>query len=692
MLFSLEWLLELCPVEADRARIADALTSRGLTVDSIGGTGPATALDIDVAANRPDCLGHLGIARELAAATGVPLAGERPAAEAAGTAAGTRVAVKIENAELCPRFTAGLVHGVKIAPSPERVVRRLEACGQRSVNNVVDVSTLLMLELGQPVHFYDLARVASNAGRATLHVRNARSGETLRTLDGIDRKLDPEVLVIADAECALGLAGVIGGAGSEIHDGTRDVLVEAASFRTSTVRGTSRRLGIQTEASFRFARGVDPQAPPRAQALAARLLADLAGGRPAPGVVDVWPVPAAERPLELRASEIERLLGFRPTDEEIRAALGALSLSPEAGGDSTFRVRVPSYRIDLRVEADLVEEVARHVGYDRIPVRLGALPDERVEARPARADAAERARDLLAHLGFHEAMGYSMIAAGEDDGFVPADAAPPLVLSNPIAEPLAYLRRSVLPGLLRMMDLNIRRGSLDTRLFEAGRVFCGRDDEGLASERQRFGIVWSGTAEPRHWSRAPRELELYDLMGVVEHLLDGLDAAGDRRRVNGAHAAFHPGRSVHWETSEGRTLAWGGALRPDLAERFDHPVLAAEVELDAVPVRPRAAAQYHGLPRLPSVTRDLALVMTDALGYADVLRALASVDSPAPVEFWPVDRYEGPPLSAGEASLTVRFRLQPERKTLTDPETESYREALVRELDGLGVKIRGSAP
>ena len=177
MLFSLEWLLELCPVEADRARIADALTSRGLTVDSIGGTGPATALDIDVAANRPDCLGHLGIARELSAATGVPLAGERPAAEAAGAAAGTHVAVKIENAELCPRFTAGLVRGVKIAPSPERVVRRLEACGQRSVNNVVDVSNLLMLELGQPVHFYDLARVASHAGRATLHVRNARSGE-----------------------------------------------------------------------------------------------------------------------------------------------------------------------------------------------------------------------------------------------------------------------------------------------------------------------------------------------------------------------------------------------------------------------------------------------------------------------------------------------------------------------------------
>lgn len=689
MLFSLDWLLRLCPADLDVDRIVGALTDRGLTVDSLEPRRDDHALDIDVPANRPDCLGHLGIARELAAAFGVPLAPSDAAPHPTGAPTDETVQVRIADAALCPRYTAGVIRGVRVGPSPDWVVRRLETCGLRSVSNVVDASNLVMLELGQPIHFFDLDRFGAAAeGRTLVEVRTAERGETLRTLDGVERRLDSDMLLITDAGRAVALAGVIGGADTEIGPATANVLVEAAHFDPRSVRRTARRLGVQTDASYRFERRVDPAAPLAAQALAARLLHELAGGVVAPGIVDAHPAPAPPRQLTLHPGELHRLLGFDPDPRETHEALAALQLSPERADGGNVRVTVPTWRGDLEREADLVEEVARHVGYDRIPTATEIAPA--TEAGDAdRATIEDRCRDILAHLGFHEAVGYAMIGAGEDDRFVPADSPPPLSLVNPIAEPLALLRRSVLPGLLRAVDLNLRRGSRDVRLFEVGRVFNGRTANEAPDEPLRLGLAWCGSGEPRHWSRAARDVDLYDVIGVAEHVLGGLRPGHVWERRADALEAFHPAHSVRWVSPAGTKLGWGGALHPSMQRELDQELFLLEIALDELDGLPRSVARQREVPRVPAATRDLSLLLTGDITYGEIVDALSAVAPPAPVRFEALDRYEGPPLAAGETSLTIRVILEPLARTLTDEETERYRLALVAKLeDALGVRVR----
>jgi phenylalanyl-tRNA synthetase beta chain len=689
VLFSLDWLLRLCPTDREVDLIVAALTDRGLTVDSVEPHGDDHALDIDVPANRPDCLGHLGIARELAAAFGVRLAPADAGPEPAGTPSHETVQIRIADAALCPRYSAGVIRDVRVGPSPDWVVQRLETCGLRSVNNVVDASNLVMLELGQPIHFFDLDRFEVAAdGRACVEVRTAGPGETLRTLDGVERRLDTDMILITDAGRAVALAGVIGGADTEIGPTTRNVLVEAAHFDPRSIRRTARRLGVQTDASYRFERGVDPAAPLAAQALAAHLLHELANAVVAPGIVDAHPAPTPPRQLTLHPAELRRLLGFEPDPQQTRDALVALQLSPEEAGGGDVGVTVPTWRRDLEREADLVEEVARHVGYDRIPVATEIAPPMATTAGD-RGTIADRGRNILAHLGFHEAVGYAMIGAGEDDRFVPDDTPPPLGLVNPIAGPLALLRRSVLPGLLRAVDLNLRRGSRDVRLFEVGRVFHASRADDAPDERLRLGLAWCGSGEPRHWSRAARDVDLYDVIGVTEHVLRGLRPGHVWPRCSDALGAFHPACSVSWASPEGTSMAWGGALHPTLQRGLDQELFLLELALDVLDDLPRSARRQRDVPRVPAATRDLSLVLTRDVAYGEVVDTLAGVDPPAPVRFEALDRYEGPPLAEGETSLTVRVTLEPLARTLTDEETERYRHALVARLqDVLGVRIR----
>jgi len=688
MLFSLNWLRELCPVEDDAERIVDALTSRGLTVDSVEPQGSDHVLDVDVPANRPDCLGHLGLAREISAALGRDLAGPVPEPEATGRPAGEEVSVEIADDVLCPRYVAAVVRNVTVGPSPRWVVRRLETCGLRSVNNVVDASNLVLLGLGQPIHFFDLDRLepGDESGRALIRIRAANAGERLTTLDGVERKLDPDMLVIADSRQAIALAGVIGGAETEIGPATRDVLIEAARFDPQSIRRTSRRLGIRTDAGFRFERGGDFEGPPLAADLAIRLLHELGGGKPAPQRIDACPGKSASATLTLRPSAIRRLLGFQPDAPAIREALVALGLSPE--GEDPITITVPSWRSDLDREADLVEEVARHLGYDSIPTRTSGLPTGIEPSRLGDRSSEERSRDVLCHLGFHEALGYAMIGAGDDDPFVDGGS-PPLGLTNPIAEPLSLLRRSILPGLLRAVDLNLRRGTRDVRLFEVGRVFIGRGPGEFPDESLRLGFAWSGAAEPRHWSRKFREVDLYDVIGVVEHLLGDLHPDPLRTTSPGAPPAFHPGRSLTWRNPDGVVVAWGGALHPERQAEIDQPVYLAEVDLGRVALRNEEPRQHAPVPRLPAVSRDLSLVLRSDITYRDILEILRSVPPPAPVLFEAIDRYCGPPLADGEVSLTVRLILRPRERTLTDPETDGYREALIHKLrEAMEIRIR----
>ena len=691
MLVSCNWLRELCPVDATPEKLAEALTARGLTVDAVDAdTAPGdVVLDIDIPANRPDCLGHFGIAREVAAAFGVQLSPPRalpesivPSDELAGL-----VSVTIEDPGLCARYTARLVRKVSIGPSPAHVADRLIACGLRPINNVVDISNIVLLETGHPIHTFDYRLV--NQGRIV--VRCAGEAMPFTTLDQVERKLTPEMLVIADDRRPVALAGVMGGADSEIGDDTTDVLIEAAWFDPVSIRRTARRLGLPTDASHRFERGMDKDGVLAAQGLAVQLLEEIAGGQAVPGMIDCYPAPGARQTLELRYQRVQRLLGYDPGAEAIHEALDALALAPRKAGEGRVEVQVPSYRVDLVYEADLVEEVARHLGLDRLPstLPLTVAPTENETVHPL----AERTRNVLAGLGFQEAFNYSMLPEGADDRWVPKGTLPALALSNPIAAQLGFLRRSILPGLLQSADLNLRRGNRDLRLFEIGRVFlpAGAGDQ-RPDETLRAGLAWSGLAEPRHWSRDDRPVDMVDLSGAVagalSHLQPGLAIREERSETPG----FHPGQATSFRGADGRELATAGRLHPELLARFDLPqdLFLAEIDLDAVLAAAGPGLEYQPIPKVPAVSRDLSLVLGEGAGYRQVVDLLSSRTAPATARFEAVDRYVGSHIAAGETALTIRVTLEPYDRTLTDEETERYRLDLIEALESsdLPVKLR----
>ncbi len=696
MLVSIAWLRSLCPFDGSAREVAAALTARGLTVDAIREEGDDAVLDIDVPANRPDCLSHRGLAREISAAWGVRLAPQPGGPAGAGAGIAELARVEVLSADLCGRYAARLVRDVRVGPSPAWVARRLSSCGLHAINNVVDASNLVLLELGHPIHVFDFQRIADR----TVLVRRAAAGERLTTLDGVERSLDPEMLVIADSRRPVALAGIMGGADTGITDATREVLIEAAWFLPGSVRQTSRRLGMATDASHRFERGADPDAVAAAQEMAVRLLADLAGGTPAPGMLDVHPTPVVRRNLRLRADRVGELLGFDPGEKEIEASLDALGLAPSRALPRTFEVTVPTWRIDLEREADLVEEVGRHLGYERIPARL-PVPGGEPPPHDPDTDGEERCRDVLAHLGLHEVFCYSMLAVGEDDPFSRPGSGQALAVTNPIAEPLARLRRSLLPGLIRSLDLNVRRGSRHVRLFEVGRVFLPTKSGGFPDERLRVGIAWCGAARPAHWSGPSPEVGLHHVIGVVESLLEAVRPRALWRRTDGAVPGLHPGKTAIWQAiapepapgaghNPSEPFAWCGALHPAEKKRLDlaDAAFLAEVDLERLRSLPARHGGFTPLPRVPSVSRDLSLVLNPGVSFDDLRRLLAIPRPPAPVEFEVVDRYEGPPLRSTEIALTVRVILQPQERTLSDEEAEEYRAALVKALGEKEIRLR----
>jgi phenylalanyl-tRNA synthetase beta chain len=397
-------------------------------------------------------------------------------------------------------------------------------------------------------------------------------------------------------------------------------------------------------------------------------------------------VPAAK--LVLHQAQLPRLLGYDPGPAETLESLRRLELRPERIDPQSLEITVPSWRVDLDREADLVEEVARHLGYDRIPTHIDGLP---TVIASAAVDVLEtRAREILATLGFHEAFGYAMIAEGEDLPFVDAGTGQAIGLSNPIAETLARLRRSILPGLLRAADLNFRRGVRDVRLFEIGHVFIPREEGEFPTESVRVGLIWTGAGAARHWSRPDEEVDLQDVMGLTEHLLQALRPAMVLERTPLELEALQPGQSVGWKAPTGETAAWAGALHPTLQHELGQAAFLVEIDLDVLRLVPADAPRYRPLPKLTEVSRDLSLVVQAGTDYAAILTTLEAVPAPVPVRFEVVDRYEGPPLEPGQSSLTVRATLTPSERTLREEEIDGFRRALIETLKGqLNIDIRG---
>ncbi len=638
-------------------------------------------LEIEITPNRPDCLSVLGVARELAALTGARLTPPAIALKEADEPAEALARVRVEAVDLCPRYTVRVVTGVTVGPSPAWMAARLRACGLRPISNVVDVTNYVMWEHGQPLHAFDAATVADR----TIVVRRAGAGERLTTLDGQVRTLDPSMLLIADRTRPIGLAGVMGGASSEVTAGTTGVLLESAYFQAASVRRTSRALGLRTDAAYRFERGADIEGLADASARAAQLIAELAGGVVARGLLDAYPAPRPPRRLPLRMARVRRVVGIAPPRDEARRILGGLGLPTRERGED-LEVEIPSFRRDLTLEDDLVEEIIRVWGYDRIPsvtspssVRLVTLP-----ASVRQADAVRRA---LVGAGLVEVVTYSFTDPAHALALRSADDKEPIELVNPLSQEAALLSPHPLAGLLGAVATNLRRQQSAVRLFEIGKTYL-RADEGPREPRWAAIALTGLRAEPA-WYRPPEAADVYDAKGLAEHVLDALGVEGVP--APGRLAGFEPDAHGALALPDGVVLAEFGEVAADVRARFDidAPVFAAVVALDAVAAAPARPARYEPLPRYPAVQRDLAFVLDDAdLTAAQVQAAVRVAAGPLLRDLTVFDVFR---LPDGRRSVAWRLTFQADDRTLTDDEVNATHARIVARVTAdLRVTLRGA--
>jgi phenylalanyl-tRNA synthetase beta chain len=695
------WLREFVDVSASPDEIARTMSVRGFAVESIEPMGDDDAvLDFEVTANRPDCMSVMGMAREVATAYGLRLrrsaasgaipsgspggprlregsgeagrsqaeAAERSAPHLLKTVAKSDVDVVIENPELCPRY-AGAVADVTVGPSPEWMRSRLQATGVRPISNIVDISNYVLLEIGQPMHAFDFAKLSG----AQIRVRTASPGETIKTLDGQMRELSPDMLVIADAERPVAVAGVMGGADSEVTNHTPVIVFESAYFNPLSVRRTSRTLSLKTEASMRFERGADPRLPVTAMERACALLEMTGAGRPRGTVVDRYPARIEPMALRLRRGKIAGLLGTMIPDADVRRILESLGFALRDAADG-WDVTVPTRRVDAVREVDLIEEVARHYGFDRLPSTFPALTSAPPPIDP-RIGRARHMRTIMTAAGFSEAMTFGFVAEPAAQPFAAEGDLVPI--ANPLSENFAVLRPSALPSLVDAVAHNRRREQRDVRLFEIGARFSR-----ARGESRSVACAWTGTAGADHWSGGVRDVDFFDMKGVVERIGQALRL--DVRTEPHPQHWLVAGRSAVVMTN-GTRIGVVGQLAPAIAEAHGLPstdeVYVAEIDLDAAEqAAPKGDARIEPLPRYPSVTRDISILVDDTLAAAAVRRTVRGAAPGTLVRVREFDRYQGKGVPEGRVSLSLRLTFRSSDRTLTDSEVQSAMDVVVAAL------------
>jgi phenylalanyl-tRNA synthetase beta chain len=688
MLISYNWVRELTGTALTPLELRERLTMVGLAIDAVAEGNGDWVIDVEVPSNRPDCLSHLGIAREVAVIERSKV--QSPKSKVFKTEGRARdlTSVEIKDPDLCPRYAARIVRGVKIGPSPAWLEKRLGEIGQRAINNVADITNYVLHEFGQPLHAFDLAKLAEQR----IVVRRASAGEKLTTLDGVDRKLDPQMLVIADATQPVALAGIMGGQDSEISTTTTDVLIESAYFNPDSVRRTARQLGMDTEASRRFERGADCENVLLAQTRCIELICEIAGGVATDDAIDVYPNPVPARSVVFRPERVESLTSLRvelPEMTRIITALGFTQGQPQANSGLSFVV--PSWRIDVGIEEDLVEEVARHVGYDKI---ASALPPSNFagEYQPTE----RKRRDLrraLTSLGFDEAIDFSFIDSAHDGQIelLPTlkwktgevDETSLVSLANPILDDATRMRPTLLPGLLESVRHNLNQGNRNVRLFEIGRVFAGSGAGELPQEREALGLIATGGALGEGQAQASREIDFYELKGALE-------AAGDATKIGPLTFAkasckhLREGQSARILLSDGTAIGSIGRLAESLASsyKFRQPVYVAELDLTALLESEGRPTSYTPLPRYPSVERDVTLLVARDVNFADLVAAISAQKLANFSGVMLVGIYEGENISADKRSITLRMEYRSSEGTLRDEEVEERHRGLIDSLIG----------
>jgi len=644
--------------------------------DLVPGTGLREALDLDDALlelnltpNRGDALSVAGVARELAAISGSTLT-EREITPVTATIP-DRFEVRLAAPEACPRFAGRVIRGIRPdASSPLWMVERLRRAGLRAISPVVDVTNYVMLELGQPMHAYDLRRLNSR-----IEVRYAREGESLLLLDGREVALQPDVLVIADAQSAVGIAGVMGGDKSGIADDTSDVFLEVAFFTPAAIAGRARRFGMHTDASQRFERGVDPRLQERAMERATALLVEIAGGRVGPLVMTDDPARLPVRPgITLDPAHVARLLGLRIPRAEIEAILRRLGMQV-AGAGEVLGVIPPSYRFDLSIAQDLIEEVARIHGYDEIP-QVDALVPQLPLSATEHSVRRERALSLLADRGYQEAINYSFVDASLQRAFDPDGEL--LTLSNPISEDLAVMRRTLLPGLARVLGENVRRQQDRVRLFELGTRFLW--DDGVLEERLTLaGLAW-GLATAEQWGADRRQVDFYDMKADLEALLSLAAPQGSIGFVPGSLPCLHPGKSAR-VSIDGRPVGWIGEMHPQLSKFLELKVAPIIFEIDYESSFTADVTVYKEISKFPTLRRDLAVVVDESVTLAQLRESVTVSAGSALRELRVFDVYRGPGVEAGRKSIALGLILQETSRTLTDADADAVVAAVVARVE-----------
>ena len=682
MNISYNWLKEFVDIDLAPRDLATRMTMAGIAVDAIEAHGDDSILEFELTSNRPDCLSHFGIAREVATVLNQPLRWPEIKLSESANAVIEAASVVIEAPILCPRYTARAIRGVKVGPSPEWLVARLEALGQRSVNNVADITNYVMLELGQPLHAFDLDKL----GGHRIVVRCARDKEKITLLDGEEKELTNEMLVIADAENPVAMGGIKGGLDSGISATTTNVLLEAAYFNPASIRQTSKALGVSTEASYRYERGADFAMPGLASNRATALIAELCGGEVLAGMIDVHTPPAPAKPITMRLSRYKDKTGLAVELSEAARILTALGLTVETAGDS-LTAQAPSWRHDLSIEEDLIEEVARIIGFDQLQT---SLPGGSGAGAYLPGETGRRAtRKTLTALGYHEAINFSFVNAETDSQMTVIPAINRLQLSNPIDATQAEMRTTLLGGLLDSLTRNLNHGRRNVKLFEIGKCFVQEGAE-RPTEHENLALVLTGARNEMDWQAAAARSEFYDLKGVVESIAESLNLPNLNFAPIPDVPYLHPGRAAVISLGS-ETVGHVGQLHPQVAAqyKFKQPVFIAELNFGILLQAGAREARYQPLPKFPTVLRDIAILIDCSVNWAEIAGSIQSLGIPQLENIRLFDLYAGKELPSGKHSLALSLRFFAADRTMTDAEINELHERVMTMLrEKFGAELR----
>jgi len=682
----LSWIKEYVDVRLSPEKVAERLTMSGVEVEELERLGKDAVFELGLTPNRSDCLSVVGVAREISAVTGSKFKGLKVRPPKGRERIGKKLKVQVKSRKRCPRYSARIIEGIRIGPSPSWMTAKLAACGIRSINNVVDATNYVMLETGQPLHAFD----ADLVGGGKIIVRLAENGMGFTTLDGVDRKLTSDDLLICDAHRPVALAGVMGGENSEVRDSTRRVILESAYFEPSGVRRTSKRLGLVSESSRRFEKGVDPNGVVDALNRLSELIVETAGGEVSADWIDVYPARIAPRRISITANEANRVLGTELSAAQISKHLDALGFGVTKPKGRGVSVRVPTFRPDVTRPIDLIEEVARVHGYEKIQetmpkVRMASI------ARPRFAEQEEKVRDALVDSGLTEAVVYGFVSPESLSVFGEVGPAP-VRIENPLSQDQGVMCTTLLPGLMDALRLNMNRQREDVRLFAFQRVFHRPGSVGPSDEPMSLAGVMSGRRRLKSWERSKETLDFYDAKGAVENALGSLGLADGAIYQRGQAPSFlHPGKFAY-VLYEGRRVGFVGELHPDVLKNFDlgQDVFVFELHFEVLAELCQTREhRYKEYSKFPFMTRDISIVLKDNIPLVEVEKVISDTGIKLLDDVSVFDVYEGKGVPQGHRSLGIAFRFSREDRTLTDDEvTEAQKMILSRLSKNLGAELR----